>query len=614
MNKNEAAIFLDYYLDKQTESEFAVMLDGPWGAGKTHFIKKYLLDRASHTENLGKRIHLYASLYGITSPTEITDQFFAQAHPILNSKASRLFGSIASKALNGLVGTDVNSNTENRAALQEMVLKLEGEILIFDDLERCSMPIGDVLGFINTFVEHENLKVIILANESDIPNGQKITYNKQKEKLIGKTIQVKSDPNEVIEKFITCLKTPSIKHTITSHKNTVLSTFLASGKHNYRNLRAVLSEYERLVNSLDPRLQESPEGMKQLLLYMIATGHEYRSGELDAKTMHLLPTSLHYIARRNNSPTKSQEVEAFEKLKNKYTDVKWIDPIIAPTYLADIYQSGLISIEAINNALSQHPVIVGYAQAPAWRQLWSWTDLPKEQYVAAKSQILAQLSNHELTIPGIILHVAGSILTLKQFDDRVLGSRVNIVTYFKNYLEELLQEKVLSPDSKAFGHGGLGYGGLGFGAHDSEEFKSIYKLVEHATKLACAQKMKEISQTYTQRLKSDSDAYDSLHEYGFENENYAGIAFLHNVNTAEFAKLLIIDSCPNDKLLASLTRRYEGEHHHSHRLSEEYPWLDIVKNELKELIRLETPPHKQLLTMRIDYHFELIEKEIRPSN
>ena len=41
-------------------------------------------------------------------------------------------------------------------------------ILIFDDLERCKIPINDLLGYINQFVEHLNLKVIIVANEKEI--------------------------------------------------------------------------------------------------------------------------------------------------------------------------------------------------------------------------------------------------------------------------------------------------------------------------------------------------------------------------------------------------------------------------------------------------------------
>ncbi|MBF0675514.1 P-loop NTPase fold protein [Pseudomonas sp.] len=609
MLKNEASQFLNYYLDENIDTEYAVMLDGPWGAGKTHFIKKYLRDRAIRLAITDKPSYLYASLYGINSTSEITDQFFTQAHPILNSKASRIFGIIASKALNGLVGTEVNSAGENNSVIQDMVMKLDGKVLVFDDLERSSMSISDVMGFINTYVEHEGLKVIMLANETDIPKDQLATYNRQKEKLVGKTIQVQSDPIEVIEKLIERMRLDSVKQTITREKSALLSTFLASKKTNYRNLRVILSEYERLVDNVDSRLQDSPEAMKQLLLYMVATGHEYRSGELDVQIMEALPTSQYYW---NQGEIKTPAVQAFEQLKHKYTDVKWVDPIIAPAQLANLYKAGLIDAESINNALSEHPAVVGHAVIPPWRLLWSWADLPRTDYLKARRKLLVQLCNYEINHPGMILHVAGTILLLKRFGDALLGDEVDVIEFFDGYLKELLKIGSLTPDLTTFGFLSTAYAGLGYASHDTEDFKEIYTLVKEATELMCANKMKEISAHYIQRLASNSDAYSSLYEYGMQEDNYAEVAFLHYLDATDFARLLIVDSAPNDKLFASLANRYAGER--SFRLREEHEWLAKLKVELVNILNRAAAPYRQLLTLRVGYYFELIEKSIAPGN
>jgi hypothetical protein len=614
MPKDEASRFLDYYLNEEVETEFAVMLDGPWGAGKTHFIKKYLKYRDTRLDIPAKPSYLYASLYGVTSTSDITDQFFAQSHPILNSKASRLFGAIASRTLNGLVGTDVNSSGENHSVLQDMVMKLDGKVLVFDDLERISMSIAEVMGFINTFVEHEGLKVIILANESDIPQAELATYSRQKEKLVGKTIQVQSDPVEVIEKLIERMKLDSAKRAVTRNKSALLSTFLASKKTNYRNLRAIMSEYERLVDSVDPRLQNSPEAMKQLLLYMVATGHEHRSGDLDVQTMKKLPTTQYYLGDRGDHESKPSAVQTFEKLKKKYTDVKWVDPIIAPAHLADLYRSGLIDVEIINSALSQHPAIVGHAEIPAWRLLWSWTDLPRAEYLKARSQLLDQLSKYEINHPGLILHAAGSILMLKNFGDSLLGDDAGVIAFFEDYLKELLDRSSLLPDIKTFGFTSTAYAGLSYSSRDTEDFKAIYRLVVTATEIMLAKQMKGIAANYIQRLASNSENYSSLYEYGFDDHNYADIAFLHYLSVTDFARLLIIDSSPNDRLVASLARRYENERHHSFRLKDEYEWLVKLKQELVKTMNSATAPYKQLLLIRIDYYFDLIEKGISPGS
>lgn len=47
-------------------------------------------------------------------------------------------------------------------------VNLESMVICFDDLERCSIPINDLFGFINNLVEHCNCKVIILADENNI--------------------------------------------------------------------------------------------------------------------------------------------------------------------------------------------------------------------------------------------------------------------------------------------------------------------------------------------------------------------------------------------------------------------------------------------------------------
>ncbi|MFV0352344.1 MAG: hypothetical protein ACK5JF_08570 [Oscillospiraceae bacterium] len=51
---------------------------------------------------------------------------------------------------------------------------------IFDDLERCSMPINEVLGFVNHFLEQNNAKVLIIANESEIGSVKLISDNQLK--------------------------------------------------------------------------------------------------------------------------------------------------------------------------------------------------------------------------------------------------------------------------------------------------------------------------------------------------------------------------------------------------------------------------------------------------
>ena len=595
---NEAARFLDYYLDASVESEYAVMLSAPWGAGKTHFIKSYLDARAAGLPPKEQPGYLYASLYGVASVGAIHDQFFAQAHPHLSSKASRIIGSALSGAIEkfgGMKGTDLLA--------RDMLLKLDGNILVIDDLERCSMKVPDILGFINSFVEHEKLKVIILANEEEISGKE--GYERQKEKLVGKTLQVKADPSEVLDKLTARLRTHLVREVVTRERTALLATFNGSTHPNYRNLRAILEDFERLVETVDVRLRDKPEAMKQLLLYMIATGGESRSGALDREAFRLLRTNQFSTGLLSNKE-KSSADKQFDQLKSRYPEVKWTDPIVSPGHLSELFFTGKIDADKINEGLARHPMVAGHAAIPAWRLLWDWTRLPKSEYGKAKTAFLSQLNERSMVQPGLILHAAGIIISLRQFGDPVLGEDCSAEQYFSDYVSCLLNLNTLQVDTGMFGLGGTGAFGLGYSSSDTPEFQAISNMMKKASDEVFRRQMQAVAGDYVERLAASPDNYSSLYEYGVQDGNYAATPFLQLIDVKEFAKLLIIDSCSNDQLFASLIKRYEHDFMGRKALADEYDWTDSLKAELLRIINAETAPFAQLLKLRVDYYFGII--------
>ena len=161
--------YLNYYCSMDSAPEFAVLLNGEWGSGKTWFIKKFI------EENDLKII--YVSLYGITSFTEIEDEFFRQLHPKLSSKGAVIAGKIFKGLLKTTINIDLNSDGNSEGSitsslsdlnLPDYLTNVDKHILIFDDLERCKLELNNLLGYINYFVEHQGHKVIILAHEDKL--------------------------------------------------------------------------------------------------------------------------------------------------------------------------------------------------------------------------------------------------------------------------------------------------------------------------------------------------------------------------------------------------------------------------------------------------------------
>jgi Cdc6-like AAA superfamily ATPase len=179
--------YLDYYCGLTQAPEFAVLLKGQWGSGKTWFIDKYC---EKLKEN--KQKCLYVSLYGVTTFAEIEDQFFQQLHPVLSSKGMAVTGKIFKGLLRLSLKIDLDGDSKDDASVSPQIPEInlpdylkntDQCILIFDDLERCKIDLGNILGYINSFVEHQGLKVIIIANEVELlrtDNTRKDESSKQK--------------------------------------------------------------------------------------------------------------------------------------------------------------------------------------------------------------------------------------------------------------------------------------------------------------------------------------------------------------------------------------------------------------------------------------------------
>ncbi|MBI6711002.1 hypothetical protein ACTACM_00935 [Pseudomonas fragariae (ex Marin et al. 2024)] len=178
--------------------------------------------------------------------------------------------------------------------------------------------------------------------------------------------------------------------------------------------------------------------------------------------------------------------------------------------------------------------------------------------------------------------------------------------FFSDYVSCLLNSNTLQSFTGEFGMGGTGALGLGYSSSDTPEFRAIYSMMTKASDEVFRRQMQTVAGGYVERLASSTDNYSSLYEYGVQDGNYAATPFLQFIDVKDFAKLLIIDSCSNDQLFASLIKRYEHDFMSRKALADEYDWIDSVKAELLRIISTETVPFAQLLKLRVDYYFEKI--------
>jgi Cdc6-like AAA superfamily ATPase len=95
-NLNEPIVeYLRYYVSTENSFDFAVMVRGKWGVGKTFLINQFLAELKSK----GREKNLYVSLYGVTSFRQIDEALFRQLHPVLSSKGMKLAASVGKAVL-----------------------------------------------------------------------------------------------------------------------------------------------------------------------------------------------------------------------------------------------------------------------------------------------------------------------------------------------------------------------------------------------------------------------------------------------------------------------------------------------------------------------------------
>ena len=103
MRKN----LIEYYCSMKVAPEYALLVKGSWGCGKSHLVKGCIDDLKEANQEFK---FLYVSLYGINDISDIEAKFFEQLNPILSSKKVMFASQIAKGVLKGALKIDLDGD------------------------------------------------------------------------------------------------------------------------------------------------------------------------------------------------------------------------------------------------------------------------------------------------------------------------------------------------------------------------------------------------------------------------------------------------------------------------------------------------------------------------
>lgn len=164
-------------------TDYAVMINGEWGSGKTYFWNNKLRSRLEAiTVNEKRYKTIYMSLYGINSLEEISKKIFIETNPMISKSLKRFIDTREGNLIPEYVKTGLDMAnlfgsmhfSSDKVDFSKL-FAIDDKILCFDDLERANVDVIDILGYINNFVEHDGIKTILICNESELATKFKNT-------------------------------------------------------------------------------------------------------------------------------------------------------------------------------------------------------------------------------------------------------------------------------------------------------------------------------------------------------------------------------------------------------------------------------------------------------
>lgn len=307
-NREKIIKSIQVYINENM-SDYAIMINGAWGSGKTYFVKNELIPELEQDRPV-----IYISLFGIKTIDDLVNVMSlhilniysnerAQKRANLNgnnfrqinsgniSSTSKVATTLMSLVSKGLKLVPKGEDTKAFVSdLQKNSIKFNRYIFIFDDFERSIIDKIELLGFFDELVEQNNAKVIIVCNESKITNAreEKSANNAQqennesddkrlvddyrlyKEKVIGLTIKYEANLYSVYETVL--MQETNNDNTcslLLQYKNNILELFKIIHSINIRTLIFTFKRCKELYKEIESVFKTNKKDMTYFDEYVV---------------------------------------------------------------------------------------------------------------------------------------------------------------------------------------------------------------------------------------------------------------------------------------------------------------------------------------------------------
>ena len=445
---------LDYVRSDYTD--YAIMINGEWGSGKTHFWNHKIKNKIESMQLNGKKFTtIYMSLYGISNLEDISKKIFIETTQLMDKNLRKYMNSNGISSIPEYAKTGIDmanffgvSQNGERLDYSEF-FSTDDKVLCFDDLERANVDVIDILGYINNFVEHDHIKTIIICNEKELstklkssnlemktfiatylldkqgdldkndkPMVEKIRdkieyvfdkandYERIKEKLIGETFEYAPKFDYIINGILMRYENnPDLIRFLRENTGLIISTFNKSGTRNLRILKHSLNDFKKIFEMVSKSYQNTNNRVMQtMLIFTIAISFEIKAGKI---------TKDKFVNIKDNEEYKSILVSSRILMDNRQFYIKEFDNNYYYNFKAEYrffkfieyyVRTRIFDMKLLKNDMAEIQNTGENRNVPAYKRLLTeeYWKIPDEEFLKVINDIIKEIKSGKVELIELV--------------------------------------------------------------------------------------------------------------------------------------------------------------------------------------------------------------------
>jgi len=524
------------------DTDYAIMINGDWGSGKTYYIKNSLFSvikgiASKISNNKNEKLNyepLYVSLNGICDLNDILFKIHLEINPVLKSKPFAVINT-GFNILNSVFSAGLSKKDGNN--LLSIFNIGKNKLIFFDDLERLGgdLSVSSVLGQINSFVEHQNLKVIIVCNSIEIEKE----FGKINEKTIRFSCLYNPDIENVYDQMITEYSSLYIDF-LKEKKHVVIEVFNIAKYKNLRTLRFILDIFQKIFYLVEKEEYKN-DLLQRFLLFTTIYSVEYKLGRQSEEELNSLknvgPFFLSDIDFNNLIGRKPEEQVEREKsyvqlFNEKYSDLT--ESFHFCQEIADYVHNGYLNKEKLAYVVIEIiQEIKGKEETEEIKlitKIRNWRNLKDDDFEPLKEVLLKTIDDGKFTLIAYPI-IFSEFLQMEFYDIHKIKIDFEFMERFKRGIDKSKENHKYSELFRAK----LPYWSERDTTETRGKYNNICEYTLRANEYALSKSYDDLIKNFLSNIEnSNSQEIDTF----FKDTSNLFVPIFKDLNSVEFFKLL----------------------------------------------------------------------------